>query len=168
MADAPPSVASLLKQHRENLGLSIREAARRASVYAKVSEGTWRRYEQPHAVVTRDDMKLAAMAAALSISAEDLTAAGRPDAASALQALMSRVASQPEVAGVPDGLSGHEGWADLMTQILAGFADIDAANVSAPVKAQLRQELISGLVRDAVERRRHMRVLRDINSGSGT
>lgn len=169
MADVPPSVASLLKQHREDLGISIREAARRASAYAKVSEGTWRRYEQAHAEVTRDDVKLAAMAAVLSISPAGLAGAGRPDAARQLETLMERIASHPDVAGVPDGLAGDDGsWSSLMSEILAGFADIDAESLPASTKAQLRQEFISGLARVAAERRHHLRMLRQIGSRGGT
>lgn len=165
MADVPPSVASLLRSHREARGLSFREAARRASAYAKVSEGTWRRYEKPHADIARDETKLAAMAAALSISPDAMTGAGRPDAAAELQRLMSRVAARPDVAGVPEGLAGADGWSALMGQILAGFADIDAENLPEQTKAQLRGELIAALARSAAELRQHMRVIREIGTG---
>lgn len=162
---APPPEAVLIRQRRLEHGLSLREAARRAGAYAKVSEGTWRRYEAP-GDASRDTVKIAAMAAALSVSPAELAAADRPDAAAELEALMSRVAASPAVAG-RFAIASGDGWAALMSEILAGFADIAAENLPEDTKASLRQELISGITRDAAERRRHMRAVREITTDAG-
>jgi transcriptional regulator with XRE-family HTH domain len=155
----------LIRQRRLERDLSLREAARRASAYARVSEGTWRRYEAP-GDVGRDPVKIAAIAAVLSISPDDLTAAERPDAAAELEALMSRVAASPPVAG-GFAIASGDGWAALMGEILAGFADINAGQMPEETKASLRRELIAGITRDATERRRQMRAVRDITTGTG-
>lgn len=162
---APPPEAVLIRQRRLERDLSLREAARRAGAYARVSEGTWRRYEAP-GDAARDPVKVAAMAAVLSVSPADLAAADRPDAAAELEALMARVAAAPPVAGGFPVASG-DGWAALMGEILAGFADINAEQLPDDTKASLRRELIAGIARDAAERRRHMRAVREITTGAG-
>lgn len=165
MPPRPPE-AELIQKRRLERGLSVREAARRASAYAKVSEGTWRRYESPgdH---DRDATKVAAMAAALSISPAELLEAHRGDAGAELETLMTRVAGRPETGGVPQALDG-DGWTSLMSEILASFADIDAGDYPAATKADLKAELMAALTREAAERRRHMRIVRDITTGTGT
>lgn len=158
----PPtaSIADLISATRKESGLSIREAARRASAYTRVSEGTWRRYESPDLTIPRDAVKLACMAAAVSISPAELRSCGRPDAARELEQLMTRVARHPDIASGFTTVEG-EGFEALMAEILAGLADIDASGLPRLTKADLRQEFIAGLARVAVERRQHIRVVRN-------
>lgn len=158
----PPTspVADLISANRRQRGLSIREAARRATAYNRVSEGTWRRYESPDPGIPRDPVKLAAMAAAISITPQDLAGCGHPEAAAELERLMERAAAHPDVRSGLSVATG-EGWTELMSEILAGIGDIDAAALPASVKSDLRKEFIASLARVAAERRRHMRVVRD-------
>lgn len=155
MTPATPPEAVLIERHRTERGLSIREAARRAAV----SDGTWRRIEGDRDVARPPDT-LAQMAAVIGIVPSELTEAGRPDAAGALQKIMTDLAAQSDVARVA---SDSDGWAGLMAEILAGIADIDAEpELSGEDRLHLRQELLGGLARDAAERRRQMRAMRRI------
>jgi transcriptional regulator with XRE-family HTH domain len=81
----PPPESQLIRQHRERLGLSVREAARRAGI----SEGSWRRTEGPGRK-TRTAATVAAMAAAVGATPPELEARGRPDAAVILARILTR------------------------------------------------------------------------------
>jgi len=158
----PPPEAVLIAERREERGLSIREAARRAGL----SDSTWRRIESTRDVA-RPAETLAQMAGALGIVPGELAEAGRADAAGALQKIMEGLAADPDIAAATGG-GGDDSWAGLMAEILAGLADISAEQgLSGEDRRQLRAELLSGLARDAAERRRQMRALRRI-ARSGT
>jgi len=82
---APPPWGALITKAQRSAGLSAREAARRAGI----SEGRWRQITAgyqivspgSHAPVTGPPATVAKMAAAVGLTAVDLTEAGRPDAA---------------------------------------------------------------------------------------
>lgn len=85
--------AQLIFEHRERLGLSIREAARRA----QISEGSWRRTESP-GDKNRTAGTIARMALAVGVAPAALSLAGRPDAAEILGRLTEpRSLSAPEL-----------------------------------------------------------------------
>ena len=53
-----------------------------------------------------------------------------------------------------------------MAQILEGLADIDGSTaLTAAQKADLRQELVAGIVRDAAERKENLRAMLRITGG---
>lgn len=160
MASDPPPEAALIASRRERLGMPKREAARRAGV----SEGTWRRIESGRADIARPPGTLAAMAAVLGITPHELAAAGRRDAAGALEQLMADTAAVPDVAeamGHPDG----DAYQALMTDILATLASISAAKLSAGDKRELRAEFLERMRRDAAELQRTLRILRPAGNG---
>lgn len=74
-----PPVAQLIYEHRLTMGISIREAARRAGI----SDGSWRRTEGPRDIV-RTAETLARMAAVTGVTGDQLTGAGWPQAAEIL------------------------------------------------------------------------------------
>lgn len=79
----PPPDARLLKRLRDDLGWSIRRAARRADV----SDGTWRNYESARRSIVRAADTLARMVQAVGGTNVQLLEAGRGDAAVCLQQL---------------------------------------------------------------------------------
>ena len=82
--DRPPE-AQLILGNRTRMGLSIREAARRAGI----SEGSWRRTEGP-GDKTRTADTIALMARATGVTHVQLEEAGRLDAAAKLVAIGPR------------------------------------------------------------------------------
>ncbi len=84
----PPPEARLIRARREKMRLSVRGAAARAAI----SETLWRRVEKGHMLETGGEavavrgtaVKVAAMAAALGVTAAELEEAGRADAAAQL------------------------------------------------------------------------------------
>jgi transcriptional regulator with XRE-family HTH domain len=106
---APPE-AELLYRARSGLGISIREAARRASI----SENRWRQVEAGYQVVRAGirvparatAATLARMALAVTVTPSQLTAAGREDAAAILEEIRRReggtVSVPPARAAPPD------------------------------------------------------------------
>jgi transcriptional regulator with XRE-family HTH domain len=83
MAGRPPE-AKLIYERRKELGLSFREAARRAG--KGVSEGSWRRTEGERRL-TRTARTVARMAQVVGITPAELLSAGRADAARILTGL---------------------------------------------------------------------------------
>ena len=79
-----PREATLIMERRLKLGLSIREAARRAG--KGVTEGSWRRTEGPGRK-TRTAETLARMAQVVGLTPADLEKADRADAAAVLATL---------------------------------------------------------------------------------
>lgn len=88
-----PPEAQVIFDHRTKAGLSIREAARRASVldglHKRVSEGSWRRTEGDRPV-KRTAVTLARMGLVVGVTPEEFEQAGRPDAAATLRHLQER------------------------------------------------------------------------------
>jgi transcriptional regulator with XRE-family HTH domain len=105
MADKPkqPSEGLLIKNARERANLSVRAAARRASM----SEGRWRQIENGYQTpakgefypVRGPDMTVARMARVVDVAPEELADSGRADAADKLRELN---APRPATAGQRD------------------------------------------------------------------
>lgn len=163
-----PAECALIQARREAVmpALSMREAARRASALgARMSATYWRRCESGAYLPKVPAAALAYMAAVTGVSPDELGGAGRADAATALRALLRREQRQQpeEPPPAPAGPAGLEG---VMAQILEGLADIDgSAQLTAAQKADLRGELIAGIVRDAAERKENLRAMLRITGG---
>jgi hypothetical protein len=159
-----PAECALIQAKREAAmpALSMREAARRAEeLGARMSATYWRRCESGAYLPRVPAAALAYMAAVTGATPEDLSGARRPDGAAALRALLRRQPEEPPAA--PAGPAGLEG---VMAQILEGLADIDGSTaLTAAQKADLRQELVAGIVRDAAERRENLRAMLRITGG---
>lgn len=162
-----PAECRLIRSKREAKvpTMSVRAAARRAKLIPGASgwsEGSWRRYEGGGAPSLPAD-KLACMALVVDALPEELEQTGRPEAAASLRTLMRQEAARPEV---PDSLreaaleESGEGLDGLLAEIVQGLADIDGSGVlTRKQKAELRAELIAGIVRDVAERRGHVRAV---------
>lgn len=155
-----PPECRLIRDKRERMipALSMRAAARRAGM----PEATWRQAETGRRRATRE--VLARMALTVEALPADLERAGRPDAAGALRTLMhQQLAAAEEVprvlreSAVADSHAGLDG---LLAEIVQGLNDIDSSDqLSRRQKAELRDELISGIVRDIAERRGNVRAM---------
>lgn len=160
-----PAECALIQARREAVmpALSMREAARRASeLGARMSATYWRRCESGAYLPRVPAAALAYMAAVAGVTPEELAGAGRADGAAALRALLRRQPGEPPAAA-PAGPAGLEG---VMAQILEGLADIDGSTaLTAAQKAELRQELVAGIVRDAAERKENLRAMLRITGG---
>ena len=117
----------------------------------------------PRTDITRPPDKVAMTAAALGISPAELEAAGREDAAGALEQIMRKTAAEPDVAavlGTTDGSDGDAGMAALMSQVLQGLRHIDAEFRHTPkVRQQIRREFLAILTQDAASVQRQIAVL---------
>jgi hypothetical protein len=78
--------------------------------------------------------------------------------------MMANTEAQPGVAAVREaGAGDDEGWAALMTEILAGLAALDGIpGLTRTERAELKGVYLEGLQRSAAERRRDMTRLRRI------
>jgi hypothetical protein len=162
-----PAECALIRATREAVmpALSMRQAARRASeLGARMSATYWRRCESGAYLPRVPAAALAYQAAVTGATPEELSGAGRPDGAAALRALLRRQQRrQPEEPAAPAGPAGLEG---VMAQILEGLADIDGSTaLTAAQKAELREELVAGIVRDAAERKENLRAMLRITGG---
>lgn len=163
-----PAECALIQARREAVmpALSMREAARRASeLGARMSATYWRRCESGAYLPRVPAAALAYMAAVAGVTPEELAGAGRADGAAALRALLRRQQrrQREEPPAAPAGPAGLEG---VMAQILEGLADIDGSTaLTAAQKAELRQELVAGIVRDAAERKENLRAMLRITGG---
>lgn len=158
VAPDTPREAALIAQRIKDIGIPKREVARRAGV----SEGTIRRVTSDRDDIDRPPSTVAAVAAVLGISPRELAETGREDAAGALATRLRQTASEPDVAAAfghadPDG---DVAMAGLMGEVLAGLAMIDAADLPARVKRDLRAEFLGGLTRDAAAWQRQLAALR--------
>lgn len=167
--------AALIRAKRENAvpRMSMKEAARRARALWGTegwSEPAWRWYESGRAGVIPPG-RLACMALVVDLLPEELEQAGRDDAAAVLRDLMRREAQRPEV---PEALreaaaqAADGGLDTLLAEIVQALADIAVSRqLTGRQKEDLRRELLSGLIRDAEERRGHVRAILKITSERG-
>jgi hypothetical protein len=157
--DLPPDCL-LIRRKRQAMvpTMSMRAAAKAAGL----PEATWRQAENGTRARTRD--VLARQALAVDASPWELEQVNRPDAAAELRTLL-RI-KLDETAGVPGEL--REAAAvdpALLAEIVHGLADIDRADaLTKRQKGELREELITGIMRDIGERRAHVRAVLRIAS----
>lgn len=162
-----PPFSQLIRSKREAMMPPVSQ--RKAARLAGMSDSTWNALERGDPQrSTRATIASAALV--VSVTPQELEDAGRPDAAKALRTLMQQRLDTAEVPGglreaaAADARAGLDG---LLTEIVQGLADIEHSDrLSARQKAELREELIAGIVRDIGERRDHVRaMLRIAQSG---
>lgn len=111
-----PPEAQLIYERRTAMGLSIREAARRASTLdVTMSEGSWRRTESDRRL-TRTPSTLARMGLVTGVTPAGFRAAGRDDAARALQELID--AGHDPVKPLASAVRDAEGLTDRQKAVL--------------------------------------------------
>ena len=119
--DPPPEAGLIHRRRREASGppLSRRQAAARAGIspsqWSDVERGSKRAGPGIVIPVRATAETLAKMAAAVGVSADELTAAGRDDAAGQLRSATRQQQLGERLAGIPGlgilaGQLGHRGW----------------------------------------------------------
>lgn len=104
MSPQPPPYGALIEQARDDAGLSVREAARRAGI----SDAWWRYVasgRQGNNPVTGPADTVAAMARVVGVDPDSLAGKGkRPDAAEVLRALLEHEAAAPALEPEPSAV----------------------------------------------------------------
>jgi hypothetical protein len=154
--DELPAECQLIRDKRLDLGLSMREAARRASM----PEATWRQSEQARHE-HRPSWTLARMAFIVGAAPAELEGVGRKDAARDLRVMMAKRID--DTAGVPAELraaaaeGARAGADDLLVEMALGIAEIDQSHyLTNKDKAELREEFMSEIRRAVSNGRSHV------------
>ena len=168
--DPPPEADLIHRRRREASGppLSRRQAAARAGVspsqWSDVERGSKRAGPGIVIPVRATAETLAKMAAAVGVSAGELAAAGRDDAAGQLRSATRQQQLGERLAGIPGlgilaGQLGQEAGvqAELLPLVASGLDAIDASQVSARTRNQITGLFIDNLRHDAA--RRHHELL---------
>jgi transcriptional regulator with XRE-family HTH domain len=166
---APPAEAILIQRRREtaSLALSRRQAAARAGI----SPSQWSDVERGHkkagggviVPVQATAETLARMARVVGVSAEDLAAAGREDAADQLRTLDREGTMRRRLTAIPGlgpigtlTLTSADGQ-ELLPLIASGLDAIEYSDIPGPAKRDLTAMFIDNLIHDAA--RRHSELL---------
>lgn len=164
----PPAEAELIRKRRE---AAVPEMSRRqAAVKAGISASQWSDVERGHkkagpgviVPVKATPETLARMAQVAGVSADDLAAAGRADAADELRALGQQRELRHRLAAVPGlGAIGEllpsAGSAELLPLIAAGLDEIERSDLPMNAKCELASFFVANLIHDAT--RRHSELL---------
>jgi len=168
--DPPPEAGLIHRRRREASGppLSRRQAAARARIspsqWSDVERGSKRAGPGIVIPVRATAETLAKMAAAVGVSADELTAAGRDDAAAQLRSATRQQQLGERLAGIPGlgilaGQLGQEAGthAELLSLVASGLDAVDASQLSARTRNQITGLFIDNLRHDAA--RRHNELL---------
>ena len=163
--DPPPEAGLIHRRRREASGpaLSRRQAAARAGIspsqWSDVERGSKRAGPGIVIPVRATAETLAKMAAAVGVSADELTAAGRDDAAGQLRSATRQQQLGERLAGIPGlgilaGQPGQEAGAqaELLPLVASGLDAIDASQLSARTRNQITGLFIGNLRHDAARR----------------
>jgi transcriptional regulator with XRE-family HTH domain len=166
----PPAEASLIRRRREAAvpPLSRRQAAARAGIspsqWSDVERGSKRAGPGIVIPVQATPETLAKMAAAIGVTAGELAAAGRDDAADRLRSATRQQQLGDRLAGIPGlGFLARQvrpengARADLLPLVASGLDAIDASTLSARTRNQITGLFIDNLRHDAA--RRHHELL---------
>jgi transcriptional regulator with XRE-family HTH domain len=160
----PPAEAELIRQRRE---AAVPDMSRRqAAVKAGISASQWSDVERGHkkagsgvtVPVKATPETLAKMAQVAGVSADDLAAAGRADAAAELRALgqqrdlRHRLATVPGLGAIGDLLPSAAG-EELLPSIAAGLDEIEHSDLPLNAKRELADFFVANLIHDATRRR---------------
>lgn len=160
--DELPPECRLLAGKRGELGLSRREAARRAGM----PEATARQLEHARHQ-HRPSWTVARYAEALQVTPEELEAAARPDAARDLRTLMrKRVDAAAGVPGELRAAAAGPGGDGLLVEMALGLSEIESSPyLSNRDKKELTDEFLAGIARDIGERRANVRAVLRVAQG---
>ncbi len=159
-----PAEARLIRQRREALVPDV--SRRQAAVKAGISPSQWSDVERGHkkagsgvVVPVRGTAEtLARMARAVGVSADDLAAAGREDAARQLRAFeqshglrqrMAAIAGMGDLTGLRLPSDGDE---ELIPLIAAGLDAIEHSDLSKATKGEFTSLFVDNLIHDATRR----------------
>lgn len=173
----PPAEAELIQQRREEAAppLSRRQAAAKAGI----SPSQWSDIERGHkragpGVVipiqaTADT--LARMARTVGVSAEELAAAGRDDAAHQLHALETEHGLRKRITAIPglgvvgtQQLTGTDG-KQLLPLIAESVDAIEHSHLPAAAKRELTGMFVDNLIHDAARRQAELLLMLRIATG---
>lgn len=166
---ASPAEAELIRQHREtgNPGLSRRQAAAKAGI----SASQWSDVERGHkkagggviVPVQATAETLARMARVVGVSADDLAATGREDAADQLRTLDRDGTMRQRLTAIPglgpvgvQALTSADGQ-ELLPLIASGLDAIEHSDLPKAAKNDLAAMFVDSLIHDAA--RRHSELL---------
>lgn len=175
---SPPAEAELIRQRRE---AAVPEMSRRqAAAKAGISASQWSDVERgrkkagPGVIVPvlATAETLARMAQVVGVSANDLAATGREDAADELRALSQRQDMRHRLAAVPGlgaigDLLNRACSEELMPVIAAGLDEIERSDLPKNAKRELTSFFVANLIHDATRRRSELQLLLRL-AGDGT
>ncbi len=176
--ETPPE-ADLIRHRREAAipGTSRRQAAAKAGI----SASQWSDVERGHkkagsgvvvpVLATADT--LARMARVVGVSADDLAAAGRPDAAGQLRALDQERDLRQRIAAIP-GLGAIGALSlpdthgkDLLPLIAAGLDAIEGSDLPKTARRELTSLFVDNLIHDAARRHSELLLMLRLAAGAG-
>lgn len=160
--DDRPAECRLIEDKRRELGISRREAARRAGM----PEATLRQLEQARHQ-HRPQWTVARAALAVGATPDELETAHRPDAARDLRTLMAkRIDATPGVPGELRALAADQGGDGLVVEMALALGEIQASPyLTKRQKKELTEEFLSGIARDIGERRTNVRAVLRVAQG---
>jgi transcriptional regulator with XRE-family HTH domain len=173
----PPAEARLIQRGRE---AAVPEMSRRqAAVKAGISASQWSDVERgqkkagPGVVVPvkATPETLARMAQVAGVSADDLAAAGRADAAAELRALgqqremRHRLAAVPGLGAIGELLPSADS-DELLPLIAAGLDEIEHSDLPLNAKRELTSFFVASLIHDATRRRSELMLMLRLAAGS--
>jgi transcriptional regulator with XRE-family HTH domain len=175
--ETPPE-ADLIRLRRDAAipGMSRRQAAAKAGI----SASQWSDVERGHkkagsgvvVPVQATADTLARMARVAGASADDLAAAGRPDAARQLRALeqerdlRQRIAAIPGLGAVSAQLLHDTDGKDLLPLIAAGLDAIERSDLPGTTRRELTSTFVDNLIHDATRRYSEMLLLLRLAAGA--
>jgi transcriptional regulator with XRE-family HTH domain len=175
----PPPEASVIRRSREAAvpPLSRRQAAARAGIspsqWSDVERGSKRAGPGIVIPVQATAETLAKMAAAVGADADELTAAGRDDAADRLRSATSHQQLGERLAGIPGlGFLAGQGppeagvRADLLPLVASGLDAIDASALSARTRNQITGLFLDNLRHDATRRHHELLLMLRLAEGA--
>ncbi len=173
-----PPESDLIRQRREAAvpGMSRRQAA----VKARISASQWSDVERGHkkagsgvvVPVRATADTLARMARVAGASADDLVAAGRPDAARQLRAveqerdLRHRIAAIPGLGVIEAQLPPDTDGKDLLPLIAAGLDAIERSDLPCTARRELTSTFVDNLIHDATRRYSELLLLLRLAAGA--
>lgn len=166
---AAPAEAELIRQRRETASPTL--SRRKAAARAGISPSQWSDVERGHkragggviVPVQATAETLARMAHVVSVSADDLAAAGREDAADQLRTLDREGTMRQRLAAIPglgpigtQALTSADGQ-ELLPLIASGLDAIENSDLPGPGKRDLTAMFVGNLIHDTA--RRHSELL---------
>jgi transcriptional regulator with XRE-family HTH domain len=173
----PPAEAELIRQRREATAPEM--SRRQAAIKAGISASQWSDVERGHkkagpgviVPVKATPETLARMAQVAGVSADDLAAAGRADAADELRTLGQKRDLRHRLAAVPGlGAIGEllpsAGSEELLPLIGTSLDEIERSDLPVNAKRELTSFFVANLIHDATRRRSELLLMLRLAAGS--